>query len=103
MNDDTLTSVSGSDADVNLDSGETSTVSSGDAVSSGNAFCDFTDSSSDTFENETIVEIPDNFYNDLLTQLKGINYILSALLFFTIFKWVETKVRAIVRKVMWHE
>ena len=103
MNDDTLITVSGSDADVNLEPAETLTVSSGDVVSSGDADSDFTDSSSDTSENETIVEIPDNFYNDLLTQLKGINYLLSALLFFTIFKWVEIKVRAIVRKVMWHE
>ena len=103
MNDDTLITVSGSDSDVNLEPAETLTVSSGDVVSSGDADSDFTDSSSDTSENETIVEIPDNFYNDLLTQLKGINYLLSALLFFTIFKWVETKVRAIVRKVMWHE
>ena len=57
MNDDTLITVSGSDADVNLGPAETLTVSSGDVVSSGDADSDFTDSSSDTSENETVVEI----------------------------------------------
>ncbi len=103
MNDDNLTTVSGSDSDVN--SGDT--VSSGDSV----IVCDSGDTVSsgdsvivgDSGDTVSEVIVPEGYYDSVVGGLCTITYLLSALLFFTIFKWVEIKVRAVVRKVMWHE
>ena len=88
MNDDNLITVSGSDSDVN--SGDT--VSSGDSVIVG-----------DSGDTVSEVIVPEGYYDSVVSGLFTITYLLSAILFFIIFKWVEIKVRAVVRKVMWHE
>ena len=88
MNDDNLITVSGSDSDVN----SSDTVSSGDSVIVG-----------DSGDTVSEVIVPEGYYDSVVGGLFTITYLLSAILFFTIFKWVEIKVRAVVRKVMWHE
>lgn len=114
MNTEYFLSVSGSDPAVAGDP-----VSAGDAlpesvedVSSGDSFpgsavsisSDDSGPGSDPMETVTEVDvISEGSYEELLFEVKSINYLISALLFFTIFVWVEVKVRSIVRKVMKHE
>lgn len=114
MNTDNFLPVSGSDPAVLSDP-----VSSGDAlpdpvedISSGDSFpgsavsISSGDSGPGSDPAETVAEvnvIPEGSYEELLIEVKSINYLISALLFFTVFVWVESKVRSIVRKVMKHE
>lgn len=110
---DILNTVSGSD-------GKILTVSSGDALpdpiedifsvdlSSGPGFVPVSsgDSGAGAAPAETVAEVnavSEGYDTDLLIEVMSINHLISALLFFTIFVWVEVKVRSIVRKVMKHE
>lgn len=124
MNTDDFLPVSGSDPAVLSDPVSSGDAPSGDAsgdalpgpvedissgdLSSGSGFVPVSsgDSGAGAAPAETVAEVnivPEGFYTDLLIEVKAINYLISALLFFTVFVWVESKVRSIVRKVMKHE
>lgn len=69
----------------------------GETVSSGDSEVNY--SISDNDSGETIVVVPSEFPPELLTTAEHINSLLSALLFFVVFWWVEDKLTKGVRRI----